>query len=130
MPAGVVVPNNDASSFSLTCASGCTNAAAAAFSYSSSTRLLSITEAFAAYTPAGTTIKISITGWTNPIDAESYSFSIATFAYIDNVMYGLENFTGNMSIKANAGLCSVLDIFVTDDDTRIYAQPKSYTFEA
>ena len=63
------------------------------------------------------------------MDNNSYSFSIATKAVIGTKTYDIENFDGNMSIKATSGICYVQDIFVTDKDTRVYAYPKSYTIK-
>ena len=120
MPIGVGVPKDDVSSFSFKCDSGCNSAAKALFTYDSKLRLITISETFNNYTPAGTKVKFSVTGWTNPIDAQPYTFSINTIAYIAGVSYGIERFT-DLLIKASLGNCNVLDIFVTDKDTRVYA---------
>ena len=65
-------------------------------------------------------MKFTVTGWTNPVDAQPLIFTINTIAYIAGVSYGIERFT-DLSLKASLGNCDVLDIFVTDKDTRVYA---------
>ena len=110
VPAGVIVPGDSVSKFTLVCDSGCTNDSGAVFSWSKTLRELTITKAFDNYLPGGTKVDISITGWTNPSDTLSYAFSIATFAQIgigSAGKYGIEKFTGNMSIKAISGVCNV-----------------------
>ena len=76
---------------------------------------------------AGTTIKFTITGWTNPSDSNAAAFTVESKARLNLVNYGIETFSG-MSITAQAGICTIQDIYVTDGDKRIYAQVVSYTF--
>jgi len=129
VPSGVTVVDNDVSDYTVTCSSGCTNAASASISYSAAYRQVTISDAFSSYTASSTTVTISVTGWTNPDDSESYDFTIDTFAYISDTKYGIETFT-DMSIAASEGICYVQDIYVTDGDTRVYASPESYTIQA
>ena len=90
--------------------------------------MVTATGAFTSYVAAGTTIKFTIKGWTNPSDSNAAAFTVTSKAKLNNVLYGIEIFSG-MSITAQAGICTIQKIYVTDGDTRIYAQVTSYSFE-
>ena len=119
VPNGVTVPS--ASSFSNVCTVGC--GAAGTFTWNSGSRELTISNAFTNFVAAPGTITLSVTGFTNPTDTIAKAFKISTFY----TTFGIETFSG-MSITASEGACYVQYANVTDGDTRIYAQPSSYTF--
>ena len=87
---------------------------------------MTATGAFTSYVAAGTTIKFTIKGWTNPSDSNAAAFTVTSKAKLNNVLYGIEIFSG-MSITAQAGICTIQSVYVTDGDKRIYAQVVSYT---
>ena len=123
VPNGVTVPS--AGSMSNACTVGC--GAAGTFTWNSGTRELTLSSAFTNFV-AGTndspgTITFTVTGFTNPTDTNAYAFTISTYYST----FGIETFSG-MSITATEGACYVQYANVTDGDTRIYAQPSSYTF--
>ena len=79
------------------------------------------------YVSRSTGIDFSIEGFTNPNDSKIHEFTITT-KYLDGSdLYDIENFSG-MDITAAEGICTVMSVYVTDGDTRIYAEPSSYTF--
>lgn len=135
VPTAVTVTNN-ASDFVMTCTVGCnTSANTASLSWNASKRELTITNIFANNNavPASDNdsdgMFFSIKGWTNPIDSSTHDFYIKSY-YIDpddNSEYDIEYFSG-LQITAKEGLCQIQSGYVTDSDTRIYAQPASYTF--
>lgn len=104
VPTGVTVPNS-AKSFSVSCTSGCDNLGSKTISYSSSK--LTITGAFSSYLSGGSDLKFDVTGWTNPSDTETYTFTLETF-FDDgtSAMKGIEKFTG-LDLGAADGSCYV-----------------------
>ena len=89
--------------------------------------MVTVTGAFTKYVAASTGIKFTIKGWTNPSDSNPAVFTVTSKAKLNLVLYGIEIFSG-MSITAQAGICTIQNIYVTDGDTRIYSQVVSYTF--
>ena len=62
-----------------------------------------------------------IFGWTNPTDSATYELT-ATSYFEDSSgdLQAIETFSG-FEINAQEGLCYISDVYVTDEDTRIYA---------
>ena len=120
VPSGVTV--SSAGAFSNACTVGC--GAAGTFTWNSGSRELTLAGAFTNFVAAPGTITLTVTGFTNPGDSNAYPFTISTFYST----FGIETFSG-MSITASEGACYVQYANVTDGDTRIYAQPASYTFQ-
>ena len=132
VPSAVTVTNS-AADFVMTCTLGCnTSANTADISWNNSLRELTIKDVFAnsnAVEANSDGVLFSIEGWTNPDDSNTHDFEILSL-YIDpddSSEYDIELFTG-LQITAKQGLCQVQSVYVTDGDTRIYAQPASYTF--
>ena len=131
VPLASMVPS--ISDFSMTCSSGC-DSSSPTLTWSSGTKQLTVTGAFGTAvksTPdGGSKIIFNISGWTNPPDSTTYDFTAST-TFVDSSTCSsgcaIEDFSG-MSITAAEGVCYVQTGYVTDADTRIYAQVTSYTF--
>lgn len=130
VPNGIEIEDDDVSSFSMSCSSGCDNGSGATLSWDGSS-LLTVEDAFSSYVDGRSTetVTFEITGWTNPVDADDYEFTIYTNFVESSVSYGVETITG-FTISASEGICYVQQIYVTDSDTRIYGEPASYSFQA
>ena len=67
VPSGVTVPDNSVSGFTMDYIEGCTRAGS--LDYDSSTRELTIEDAFGTYLEGGSSdVSFDLTGWTNPSD--------------------------------------------------------------
>lgn len=123
----VTVPTNYATNFKATCTKGCTSSGAT-FVWTQATNRMRVSNIFPSYLTTGTAVEITITGWTNPETSTVAIFSLETMFNDGTADRQIDRFTG-MSLSSILGLCQVRNIYVTDGDTRLYANPKNYTVE-
>ena len=126
VPLTSMVP--DYSIMTMTCSSGCDTAGT--ITWDSSSLELTITGAFGSVAAKSARLVFNIAGWTNPPDSSTVTFSVETqFVDSSDCSSGcaIESFN-SLELTASEGLCYVQNAYVTDLDTRIYAQVTSYTF--
>ena len=123
----VSVPTNYLTNFKAVCTKGCTSTGVS-FNWTQATNRMRVSNIFPSYLAVGTQVEITITGWTNPDSSTIAIFELETMFNDGTADFKIDKFTG-MSLSSVLGLCQVRNIYVTDGDTRLYANPKNYTVE-
>lgn len=126
IPTGISAPS--ANNLSVKCNNGCRSNGSLTYSFGSGE--LTLKNMFAGgYNVARTAVKFTITGFKNAPDTAPRTFSLM-IGYDGGGITPINiEKIDKMSISATEGLCQVQEVFVTDGDTRIYAQPANYTFK-
>lgn len=73
------------------------------------------------------TLNVVIKGWTNPIVTTNFAFTAVTKYSDGGTQHEIDSISG-FEISSVQGECTVSKVNVTDGDTRIWAEPKNYTF--